>query len=76
MAETKVKKNKISKRSNNKNGYLFIAPYGLAFIVFILVPVLLAVVLSFTNFNAIEFPSWGGFLYYITVLPNDELFIQ
>ena len=76
MAETKAKKNKISKRSNNKNGYLFIAPYGLAFTVFILVPVLLAVVLSFTNFNAIEFPSWVGFLNYITVLTNDEVFMQ
>ena len=76
MAETKVKRNKISRRSDNKNGYLFIAPYGLAFTIFILVPVLLAVVLSFTNFNAIEFPSWVGFLNYITVLTNDEVFMQ
>ena len=76
MADVKVKKNKISKRSNNRNGYLFIAPYGLAFTVFILVPVLLAVALSFTNFNAIEFPSWVGFLNYITVLTNDEVFMQ
>ena len=71
-----IKKNKIAKRADNKNGYLFILPYALAFLVFILIPVLLAIVLSFTNFNAIEFPSWVGFLNYITVLTNDEIFMQ
>lgn len=76
MAETNVKKNKIAKRANNKNGYLFVLPYAIVFTIFILVPVLLAVVLSFTNFNAIEFPSWVGFLNYITVLTNDEVFMQ
>lgn len=71
-----AKKNKIAKRADNKNGYLFVLPYALVFTVFILVPVLLAIVLSFTNFNAIEFPSWVGFLNYITVLTNDEVFMQ
>lgn len=71
-----LKKNKIARRQNNKNGYLFILPYAIVFSVFILVPVLLAVVLSFTNFNAIQFPSWVGFLNYITVLTNDEIFMQ
>ena len=74
MAEAKM--NKIAKRANNKNGYLFILPYAIVFTIFILIPVLLAVFLSFTNFNAIEFPSWVGFLNYITVLTNDEVFMQ
>lgn len=69
-------KNKIAKRADNKNGYWFVLPYALVFLVFILIPVLLAIVLSFTNFNAIEFPSWVGFLNYITVLTNDETFMQ
>ncbi len=70
------KKNKLAKRADNKNGYLFVLPYAIVFTVFILIPVILAVVLSFTNFNAIEFPSWVGFLNYITVLTNDEVFMQ
>lgn len=70
------KKNKIAKRADNKNGYLFVLPYAIVFTIFILIPVILAVVLSFTNFNAIEFPSWVGFLNYITVLTNDEVFMQ
>lgn len=70
------KTNKIAKRNNNKNGYLFILPYAIVFTIFILIPVVLAVILSFTNFNAIEFPSWIGFLNYITILTNDEIFMQ
>lgn len=70
------RKNKIAKRENNKNGYFFVAPYAIVFTIFILVPVILAVVLSFTNFNAIEWPSWVGFLNYITLLTNDEVFMQ
>lgn len=70
------KKNKIAKRQNNRNGYLFILPYAIVFSIFILVPVVLAVVLSFTNFNAVQFPSWVGFLNYITILTNDEIFMQ
>ncbi len=61
---------------NNPSGYLFAAPYALIFLVFILVPVLLAVVLSFTNFNAIQWPKWVGFLNYITLLTSDEIFMQ
>ena len=73
---TTKKKNRIAKRADNKNGYLFVLPYAIVFTIFILIPVILAVVLSFTNFNAIEFPSWVGFLNYITVLTNDEVFMQ
>ena len=70
------KKNKISRRENNWHGWVFIAPYALIFSIFILVPVVLAVILSFTNFNAIEFPSWVGFLNYITLLTSDAEFMK
>lgn len=68
--------NKIAKRNNNKNGYIFMAPYAIVFTIFILIPVVLAVILSFTNFNAIEFPSPVGFLNYITLITSDEVFMQ
>ncbi len=71
------KKNNIGKREHsNNNGYGFMAPYAIVFVIFILVPVLLAVVLSFTNFNAIEWPSFVGFLNYITLITSDEVFMQ
>lgn len=76
MSDLKKPKNKIAKRENNKNGYIFMAPYAIIFVIFILVPVVLAIILSFTNFNAIEFPEWVGFLNYITLVTSDEIFMQ
>lgn len=74
---TTKKKNKIGKRENsNKNGYIFVAPFALVFILFILVPVILAAILSFTNFNAVQWPDWVGFLNYITLITNDQTFMQ
>ena len=75
-SKVKRKKNKISRRENNWHGWLFIGPYALIFTIFILVPVVLAIILSFTNFNAIEFPSFVGFLNYITILTNDAEFMK
>ena len=69
--------NKIGqKASNNKMGYMFLGPYGIIFSIFILIPVILAIILSFTNFNAIEWPSWVGFQNYITLFTRDEVFMQ
>ena len=77
MAEVNKRRSAVGRRErNNLSGYLFAAPYALVFLVFILVPVVLAVTLSFTNFNAIEWPSWVGFLNYITLLTSDEVFMQ
>lgn len=76
LATPKKRKNKISRRENNIHGWFFVAPYAAIFSVFILVPVVLAVVLSFTNFNAIQFPKFVGFLNYITILTNDDVFMK
>lgn len=71
------KKNKIGNRErSNKAGYLFAAPYALLFTIFILAPVCLAIVLSFTNFNTIEFPDFVGFLNYLNLITGDEVFMQ
>ena len=51
-------------------------PYALLFTIFILTPVCLAVLLSFTNFNTIEFPEFVGFLNYINLITGDEIFMQ
>ncbi len=75
-----VKNKKLSKigqkESSNKNAYIFLAPYFLLFTIFIIVPTVIAIVLSFTNFNTIQFPSFIGFLNYINLLTRDEIFMQ
>lgn len=58
------------------NPYLFLLPYILFFALFIIIPVMMAIYLSFTNFNTIETPSFVGFLNYINLLTQDEIFMQ
>ena len=71
------KKNRIGKRENqNPAAKWFLAPYLLLFVTFIIAPMLMAIALSFTNFNTIEFPTFAGFLNYINLLTQDEIFMQ
>lgn len=71
------KKSKVGSKSHfNKNGYFFVFPYAALFMVFILAPVIMAVILSFTNFNAIQFPEAVGLLNYINLITSDDVFMQ
>ena len=71
------KKSKVGKRMHsNKAGYLFVAPYAILFIIFILAPVIVAAALSFTNFNAIQFPKLVGFLNYVNLITGDDVFMK
>lgn len=63
-------------QKDKKNPYLFLLPYILLFTVFIIVPIVMAIYLSFTNFNTIEMPSFIGFLNYLNLLTQDEIFMQ
>ena len=55
---------------------LLIAPYILSFVVFIVLPVVIAIGLSFTDFNSISSPHFVGFTNYIRLLTADEEFMQ
>ncbi len=56
--------------------YLFVLPYFSLFILFVAIPVVIAIILSFTNFNAIQFPSFVGIKNYIDLFLQDEIFIR
>lgn len=64
---TRMKKSKVS--------YLFLAPFILLFTVFTVFPVLLSIILSFTYFNMLEFPTWIGWTNYIRLFLADEVFL-
>ena len=53
-----------------------LAPYAILFILFIIIPVLAAIFLSFTDFNSVQFPSWVGFDNYSQLFTNDSIFMQ
>lgn len=55
--------------------YLFMLPYLLIFFVFTVLPVIVAVVLSFTYFNVFDPPTIVGFDNYTHLLVDDSLFM-
>ncbi len=52
-----------------------LAPFLILFIVFTVLPVLLSMFLSLTDFNMLEFPGWKGFDNYVRLFLNDEIFM-
>jgi multiple sugar transport system permease protein len=56
--------------------YLFLAPFMICFILFIVVPVAMAMLLSLTHFNVIEFPIWAGFDNYRVLFTQDDVFYK
>lgn len=59
----------------NKHAYVLMAPYFLIFGVFTVVPVLMSLVLSFTNFNMLEPPRWVGWENYARLFVQDDVFL-
>jgi len=54
----------------------FFTPYVLMFLIFIIIPVIIAVVLSFTYFNTIQNPEFIGLRNYVEMFTRDEVFMQ
>ena len=59
----------------NKAAYLMVAPYMLIFTLFTIVPVLLSVVISFTDFNLLQTPNVVFFDNYIRLFLDDDIFM-
>ena len=70
----------MSKRNEQKreerSAYLFLAPYLILFLAFIVIPVGFAMMLSFTDFDSVNFPGWEGLKNYITLFTSDAVFMQ
>lgn len=80
----KMKRNQIVKKpvGSAKNRakyyatcYAFSLPYFIIFCIFTVCPVVLSIVISFTDFNMLEFPHFVGVENYIRLLLEDEIFI-
>ncbi|MHC0037722.1 carbohydrate ABC transporter permease [Pseudoneobacillus sp. C159] len=56
--------------------WVFLSPYILFFTAFIIIPVSAAMLLSFTYFNAIEAPRFTGLNNYVSLLTQDQVFMQ
>ncbi len=58
------------------SAYAFISMYALMFFIFIMVPVLVAFLLSFTFFDTIQLPRLIGLKNYVVLLTQDDIFMK
>ena len=59
----------------NRISYVMIAPYFILFFFFTILPVLMSIVFSFTDFNVLEMPEFVGWKNYIKLLLEDDIFM-
>jgi len=71
MAHSSTKHNKIQRRKNFW-GYLFIAPNFIGFVVFMLLPILMSLYYSFTDYDVITEANFVGFENYIKLFQDDQ----
>ncbi len=58
----------------NLNGWLFISPWLIGFLLLSLYPALMSLYYSLTDYNLIQTPNWVGFENYVSLLTADPLF--
>lgn len=76
QTEQEKKDNHIGTVKSKIAVFVMILPYLLSFFVFIVLPVVLAVILSFTDFNSMTFPKFVGLSNYINLFTTDNVFMQ
>lgn len=66
---------KLKEIRQNWVAYLMVAPYMVLFTLFTVVPVVLSIVISFTDFNMLEFPDIVWLKNYVTLFFDDDIFL-
>ena len=59
----------------NKAAYVLVAPYMILFSIFTVLPVVLSIVISFTDFNMLQWPNIVWLDNYITLFLADDIFL-
>jgi len=66
----------IKEMKRNYVAYLLLAPFYIIFTTFTVIPVILSFLLSFTQFNMLEWPVWVGLSNYTRLFLDDDIFIK
>jgi len=70
-----MKEDIIIQIKKNKIYYFLLAPFLVFFIIFMLIPTISSIVLSFTDFNMVQIPHFVGVDNYLRLLFSDKIFI-
>ena len=60
----------------SRASYVLMAPFLILFLVFVVIPILSSVFLSFTSFNMLQIPKFVGFDNYIRMFLEDDVFVK
>lgn len=60
---------------NDRVGYFMCAPYFILFVCFTVIPVVISIFYSFTDFNMIQSPDFVGFSNYTRLFLRDDIFL-
>lgn len=72
----KKRRNAVKERREARQAAGLLAPYAIVFSMFILIPVVIAVGLSFTYFDVINRPQFTGLTNYIYLFTQDTVFMK
>jgi multiple sugar transport system permease protein len=61
---------------NELSAYVFISPFLIIFSLFIVIPVITAIYLSFTNFDAVQAPKFIGLTNFVNLITQDDVFMM
>ncbi len=75
MTMTSAKRPLLREIWKNRTLYLMMAPFLIVFTVLIILPILSSIVLSFTNFNMLQTPSFVKLENYIRMFLDDDVFL-
>ena len=64
------------KMKRSKMCYAFLAPYAILFTLFFVAPVVVSIIFSFTYYNILEPPKFLGLQNYISLILEDDIFLQ
>lgn len=77
MSNTKSKSDKpslISEIKKYRQSYMLMAPFTIIFLVFTIIPVVVAIYFSFTYYNILQPPTFVGLENYMKLFFNDDIF--
>ena len=75
MAPANIKKNKnMLAKKDYKYGYLFILPMFIGFTIFVIIPIIATLYLSFCDYSLLTGLKWCGLANYIKLFTNDPTF--
>ena len=67
---------RLKDQANKYSHWILLAPFLICFTLFILLPVICAVILSFTQYDTVQMPKFVGFSNYLSIFTGDREFMQ